>query len=325
MFTLSSLLSRHYVDERDLSNMVELINLCATVDYPELKTSVDELRRSLADPDVDLSQDLRLWYEGEQLLGFGRLRTSPATPDSEDSSHLWFQVHPAARHLGLEMNILAWGEQRIEQIELARQNRIKLRTGARESEPERIAFLQAQGFVAERYFYRMGRSLLEPIPLPQFPTGFSLRSVEEQDAVLWVEMFNQTFIDHWNFHPMTVEQWHHYGTDPNYRPDHDLVAVSPEGRLAAFCYCHISPERNQRTGRNEGYVNLLGTRRGFRGQGLGRAMLLAGLHRLRQSGVETALLGVDADNPSGALQLYQSVGFSQRDSRTVFAKFVSAP
>jgi ribosomal protein S18 acetylase RimI-like enzyme len=38
-------------------------------------------------------------------------------------------------------------------------------------------------------------------------------------------------------------------------------------------------------------------------------MLLAGLHQLRAGGVDTALLGVDADNPTGAGRLYESVGF----------------
>jgi ribosomal protein S18 acetylase RimI-like enzyme len=72
------------------------------------------------------------------------------------------------------------------------------------------------------------------------------------------------------------------------------------------------------------YIELvLGTRRGFRGRGLGRAMLLSGLSQLKQSGVETALLGVDSQNPSGALQLYKSVGFSQRDVSTTFSKSVT--
>lgn len=54
---------------------------------------------------------------------------------------------------------------------------------------------------------------------------------------------------------------------------------------------------------------MLGTRRGFRKIGLGRAILLAGLHRLKAEGLETALLGVDTDNPTGATRLHESVGF----------------
>ena len=39
-------------------------------------------------------------------------------------------------------------------------------------------------------------------------------------------------------------------------------------------------------------------------------MLLAGLHRLKADGMTYARLNVDAENPSGALQLYESVGFN---------------
>ncbi|RUT08977.1 hypothetical protein DSM106972_010300 [Dulcicalothrix desertica PCC 7102] len=40
-------------------------------------------------------------------------------------------------------------------------------------------------------------------------------------------------------------------------------------------------------------------------------MLLSGLHCLKQAGVDTVRLGVDADNPNGALRLYESVGFQK--------------
>ncbi len=59
----------------------------------------------------------------------------------------------------------------------------------------------------------------------------------------------------------------------------------------------------QRSGRSEGWIELLGTRRGHRKIGLGRALVLAGLQRLKADGVETALLGVDGDNPTGATRL----------------------
>ncbi|BDA68429.1 hypothetical protein CAL7716_025950 [Calothrix sp. PCC 7716] len=81
--------------------------------------------------------------------------------------------------------------------------------------------------------------------------------------------------------------------------------------FVAQCYCYINPESNARTGRNEGNVGILGVRRGFRKIGLGRAMLLSGLHCLKQAGVDTVRLGVDADNPNGALRLYESVGFQK--------------
>ncbi|MGQ4646967.1 hypothetical protein [Lyngbya aestuarii] len=55
-------------------------------------------------------------------------------------------------------------------------------------------------------------SLAEPIPEPQLPEGFTLRHLRgEQDAQAWVEMFNETFIDHWNYHPQTIETFNFQG------------------------------------------------------------------------------------------------------------------
>ena len=100
----------------------------------------------------------------------------------------------------------------------------------------------------------------------------------------------------------------------------DLVAVAADGTFAAFCYCYISPEDNERFGCQEGWVSALGTRRGFRKQGLGRAMLLAGMEQLKAAGMEKAVLEVDAENPSGAMGFYESVGFCKFRTDVVYVK-----
>ena len=41
----------------------------------------------------------------------------------------------------------------------------------------------------------------------------------------------------------------------------------------------------------------------------GRALIAASLVDLRRRGIEEALLGVDAENPTGALALYEGLGF----------------
>ena len=140
------------------------------------------------------------------------------------------------------------------------------------------------------------------------------------DVERWVETFNLSFIDHWGFHPLTVERRRHRLTDPNYRPERDLIAVAPDGTFAAFCHCHIDPADNARYERSEGWIGVLGTRRGYRKIGLGRAMLLAGMRLLKAEGMATAVLGVDAENPTGALRLYESVGFYKAESGIAYCK-----
>ncbi|NET38169.1 MAG: GNAT family N-acetyltransferase [Cyanothece sp. SIO1E1] len=82
----------------------------------------------------------------------------------------------------------------------------------------------------------------------------------------------------------------------------------------------MDTEDNRSRNCREGWINLLGTRRGFRRQGLGRAMLVVGLRCLQAVGLETARLDVDAKNPNGALQLYESVGFRVLHTDLVYVK-----
>jgi ribosomal protein S18 acetylase RimI-like enzyme len=58
-----------------------------------------------------------------------------------------------------------------------------------------------------------------------------------------------------------------------------------------------------------GWLDSVFTRRAWRRRGLARALIVRSLHLLRERGLDVAALGVDADNPSGAFGLYESVGF----------------
>jgi ribosomal protein S18 acetylase RimI-like enzyme len=150
--------------------------------------------------------------------------------------------------------------------------------------------------------------------------GWFTHSQGAPDAQAWVEIHNQSAIDHWIFHPSTVEEYIYSLNDPNYQPELDLIAVAPDGTFAAFCSSYISLEESDRNGRKEGWIGGLGTRRGFRRQGLGRAMLLAGMQQLKAIGMEGAKLGVDAQNPSEAGKLYESVGFRKLYTDVVYLK-----
>ncbi len=312
---MANLSGRCYAGDRDLDAIADLINTCEEVDRLDEGTSISELQQEFNAPSLDVARDIRLWEDAEgKLIGFAQLSVSE--PGEVIDGWLWFRVHPDARAGDVEAAAIAWGEVRMREVSAMRGGRVKLRTYARAEDCDRISVLASCGFKVDRYFCRMARSLSEPIPEPQFPEGFALRQFPgEQDAAAWVEMFNQSFIDHWNHHDLTVDKFKHELAKPDYRNDLDLIAVADDGTFVSFCCCEISVQQCDRTGRNEGWIACLGTRRGFRKMGLGRAMLLAGLHRLKAAGVATAILGVDAENSSGALHLYESAGFHNiRDS-----------
>lgn len=311
---------RPYVDESDLQAIAHLIHTCEQVDRLEEGTSISELQQKFNQPSLDKNRDICIWEDSQgKLIGFAQLSISGSGEMID--GWLWFCVHPIARSGNIQTLAVAWGEKRMREVQTERGIPVKLRSWVRAENTDRISLLGNCGFKADRHFCRMARSISQPIPEPKIPKGFTLSQFRgAQDAQAWVEMFNQSFIDHWNHHDLTVEQFQYDLAKPSYRKDLDLIAVALDGTFAAFCHCEISIEECDRTGRNEGWIMSLGTRRGFRNIGLGRAMLLAGLHRLKAVGIETAIIGVDADNQSGALGLYESVGFHNIRNTIAYVK-----
>ena len=66
----------------------------------------------------------------------------------------------------------------------------------------------------------------------------------------------------------------------------------------------------------------MGVRRPYRKQGLGRALLLAGMQALQDEGMQWAMLAVDTENRTGALRLHEGVGFRQAKRAAAFRKAI---
>lgn len=319
MTTGSTFKADRYRGEADLSAIAALINTCQAANNLENRTTVAKLRENFADPTLDVAQDLRLWRDAtNELIAFAELWRHASEQGLVGG--LGFVIHPQAGDEGLADEILAWAENRLLAAGHHLSGAIVLHSGCRDTVTKRRSLLLRLGFQPERYFWRLRRSLTTPIPKATIPPGWQIRSVTTHDAEHWVEMFNQTFVDHWNHAPVTVAEFRHWTAGANYDPNLDLVVETAEGQMVAFCYSAINPERNARLGLQEGHVGLLGTRRGYRQRGLARALLTESLLRLQLLGMTTATIGVDAQNPTGAVQLYESVGFQHDQSSTVFRK-----
>jgi ribosomal protein S18 acetylase RimI-like enzyme len=91
-----------------------------------------------------------------------------------------------------------------------------------------------------------------------------------------------------------------------WRADLDCVVVDPAGEVAAFALAWLD-EPNR-----VGELEPVGVRAADQRRGLGRAVCLHALHRLRAAGAVTALVGSrgDEDYP-GPRALYESIGFRE--------------
>lgn len=323
--TISTFRPCTYASEADYEAIAALINACHEADDVERRTSVTEVQEDYASPRFDITRDLRLWRDkAGELVAVSEFWHNPKPDQTEILGSVYFDIHPQVRGDGLEDAAILWAEQRLRQTGQGLSLPLVLHTGCRDKLTERRALLNRLGFTPERYFFQLKRSLQEPIAEQKIPTGWKIRSVNaDADADAWVAMFNQSFVDHWNHNPMTLEDYRYYVALSEYNPTLDLVMETPTGKLVTFCYSSIDPEYNERLGRKEGHICLLGTRRGYRRQGLARTLLSEGLQRLKAEGMETATIGVDSQNPTGAVALYQSVGFAEDFRSTVFRKVVA--
>jgi mycothiol synthase len=189
-----------------------------------------------------------------------------------------------------------------------------------EREAGHRALLESQGFTINRWFFMMRRPTLDDIPEASLPDGIDLRPVrpEHHRAIFDAEF--EAFRDHWQPHDYDEAEF-----EALYRKadiDTDLWVVAWDGdEIAGVVQNWIWPDENAQLGVKRGWLEHISVRRPWRRRGLGRAISAEALRRLRSAGMDDAMLGVDAENPTGALGLYEALGFvtAERASAYVIA------
>jgi ribosomal protein S18 acetylase RimI-like enzyme len=141
---------------------------------------------------------------------------------------------------------------------------------------------------------------------------------------IW-EAKNEAFRDHWGYTPRTEEDYVLWLEDPY--NDLGLWKIAwardedrEEERVVGTSLNFIYPEDNVRFDFLRGEVGMLGVLCPWRGRGLGRALLVRSMQALRESGMTEVVLEVDTDNLTGALRLYEGVGFRTLSQDAIYRK-----
>lgn len=134
----------------------------------------------------------------------------------------------------------------------------------------------------------------------------------EEDILTRIQ--NRSFADTWGYNPNTPETIAYYTQLGGFFPEKIILAYE-ENNVTGYCWTEI-------IGKGEGEIHMLGTDPDYRGRGIGRRALLAGLAYLRNKGVSVARLTVDSENIE-ACNLYKSVGFELRKANLWYEKTVN--
>jgi len=282
-------------------------------DERQSNMTLEDMRRQFDDPWSNPETDALLAFTASgQVAAMARVAVNPK-PETECRAHLWGQVHPEHRGRGLGEAVLTWtearGRQRLEEVPTDLPS--LLRTNCQDNVRDSIALFEQHGFRPVRFAYRMRRDLSRPIPDAPMPEGLTLRPYSREFDRSMLEALNESFRDHWGFEWASEEDWQMFFVGRStFRPDMTFLAV--EGvQVMGLCFTNVNPEANERHGIKEGWIDDLGVRRPWRKRGVASALMCQSMRAMKADGLDYATLNVDTQNPTGALRLYERLGFVQ--------------
>lgn len=188
----------------------------------------------------------------------------------------------------------------------------RLRIHMEQQHEHQQQLLRKSGFHVVRYFNEMHRRL-NGVPLPevQLDDGLDLVTMRPELSEDVRLAHNAAFRDHWGSEPRDEESWGFTVNDPQARPDLSAVVLDRKsGIVAGYQLASHDPDSAVSRGYSEGYTDLLGVRREYRGRGIAQALLADAMRRFAAAGMDRASLDVDSENPTGALALYEKMGYA---------------
>lgn len=186
--------------------------------------------------------------------------------------------------------------------------------------PERDAQLELMGYAPVRHFFVMVRPTVDDLSDAPLPDGIEIREVQPEHLLAIWAADQEAFRDHWGYVQATDADYQRFLTDP-VTSDTSLWRIGWDGdQVAGQVRSYINADENERLGRRRGYVEFISVRRPWRRRGLARALIAASIPLLRERDMTELALGVDTENTTGALRVYERCGFRAVSRGTTFRK-----
>ena len=280
--------------------------------------SADEFREFNATPEAEL--EVVEAADGALLAWGGYLWRAPH--EHGQALVVLAEVHPEHTGRGLERELLtrSVARARARHDDDAPGLPLTLVHRVASTRDEALGLARDLGFVSDRYRFAMVADLAATGELPAglppaLEADYELVTVDPADAELLRAANNAAFADYPNHTPMTEEAWASFMVDAAHvRPELSFWCRDrSDGSPAACVFMHefAVPVSGILEGR-ETYVPYLGTLPAHRGRGLAGTLLRISMRASRDAGYARTALDVDAENPTGALGMYERAGFTVR-------------
>lgn len=275
----------------DAAAVTELVGALESSLYGQTAFSQADLEDEWSDLDVE--QDAHVVRDGDRVVGYSVVRLR---------GELWRAegyVHPDALGRGIGRLIATGLEE-----DAARRGARRIQNSVLEADSAAGRLLESLGYDAVRVFRELRAELEVPPPAPEWPDGLRVVPFDpEHDAVEFHAAHQEAFADAWDYTPRDFASWSKAHVESE-RFDPTLWCVVRAGdEIAAGTIC---------TGETYGggWVHVLFTRRPWRKQGVGAALLGDSFGRFWERGEHSVGLSVDAASDTGAFRLYERAGMA---------------
>ncbi len=311
---------RAFDPDRDYAALVDVMQDANLVDGVEWLPTVAQLR---ADHEHLLEFDPRRDIRVAEVAGriVAAAETDVRTRDGIGSHQMAGWVRPAWRRRGLGRALLAWTEARAAEVARVdgRPPRRVFSAWPDEEQAGAVALYEGAGYRIVRYGFLMVRDLAEPIDERPLPAGLEVRPVTpDQHRAIW-DADTRAFEDGWQPAERNEGDFLAWFAAPDL--DTSLWQVAWDGdQVAGSVMTGVFAEENARLGIERGWLDHVSVGRSWRRRGLATALIGRSLRVLADRGLTQAALGVDAENPTGALSVYERLGFRRHRTGLTYQK-----
>jgi ribosomal protein S18 acetylase RimI-like enzyme len=312
---------RGFLGEADYSVMAEIINAANQADNIDEIATVEDIENNYRHIQrSDTARDMLFIEIDGQAVGYGRCMWS----EEQEGDRLYsFFLHmkPEGRIPGLGEAVTAYFMQHLQEIAASHPEDAPkyFQSWVNSDQTWLIGLLEGHNFKVARYGMEMLRPCNQPIEVTPLPGGIEVRTpTSEQYRQVW-EADAEAFRDHWGYVEPNEKDYQAYLDFPYFEPKIWKVAWDGD-EVVGMVRNFINHDENENLQRKRGYTEFISVRRPWRRQGVARALLTRSIKMFQEMGMEETCLGVDTENPNGAKQLYESVGYVEHKCAMAYRK-----
>jgi mycothiol synthase len=278
-------------------------------------TAEEMLRAEEGDPGYDLEGRFIAELDGRPV---GVVHANVDRFREESKGFIRLDVPPEYRGRGIERQLLE-----IALTELKARGMAIAQASADSNQQDYMELLKGSGFSHVRVGSIMEIDLARVAHNIGENTQVAIRALQqdrEEDIELFNWLGNETFKEHFNYRPDTVEEIRHFLSSDLYYNVKEIFFAVLDGEAVGYVGIGIDNKYNLEKNIKAGDIFSIGVLKGNRRTGVGARLMLHGLETLKAKGMTRALLGVDDYNPTKAIKLYEKVGFTVKKKGFTFER-----